>query len=139
MFDRWGKKACNCKDSENCKLRCAAITWAIGDTVCDFTFRRSTGSGLVHDDVRDARLSFVHFLQWDEQSRRPIATKLCQPKSVTEEVVSRCLATKKSTLPSILSGFCKHRGETSIRKLEKQIRDMSDQLRHQQLEVVCSI
>lgn len=134
MFDRWGKKKCNCKDSDNCKMRCAAITWAFGDTVCDFVFRRAAG-GLVHGGVRDARLSFVHFLQWDPQSRRPIALESCQPTCLTNDLVSRCLATRQSTLPSILSGYCKHRGEHSIPKMEKQIRDMSDQLRYQQLEV----
>ena len=134
---RWGNRTCSCNNSDTCRMHCAAVLWAFGDMTFKSIFQRvkKTHKHLVQADVRDPRLAFIHFMVWDGHSRRPITVDSYQPTSVTKDLVSKALTTRITELPPIISDFCKYRGEKSIPKLEKQIRDMSDQLRHQQLEV----
>ena len=118
-------------------MHCAAVLWACGDVVLDGIFRRvkNINNHLVKVDVVDPRLSFIHFMVWDSYSRRPVTVSACQATNVTKDLVSKVLSTRITELPPILSEFCLHRGDVSVHKLEKQLRDMSDKLKAKQMEV----
>lgn len=120
-------------------MHCAAVLWAFGDSAIKSTFRRvSKGTKLLHQNVRDPRLSFVHYLVWDERSRRPIEVHSCQATETTRQLVDKCLATRFTQVPEILRPYCTHRGGMSnynTSKLEKELCDMGKQLHLKQLEV----
>ena len=117
-------------------MHCAAVLWAFDDTTITRIFRRVTKSAkLLHQDVRDPRLSFVHFLVWDERSRRPVEVKSCQATETTKELVAKCLATRFTQVPAILRPYCTHRGRMTMSKYEQTLCDMGKQLHLQQLEV----
>lgn len=118
-------------------MHCAAVLWAFDDMELDGIFRRvkNNKNHLVKVDVVDPRLSFIHFMVWDSDSRRPVTVKSCQPTSVTNDLVSKALATRISELPPFLSAYCSHRGDRSVRKLEKELREMSYKLKMKQIQV----
>ena len=117
-------------------MHCAAVMWAFEDAAINSTFRRvQKGTKLLHQDVRDPRLSFVHFLVWDERSRRPVEVKSCQATETTRELVGKCLATRFTQVPAILRPYCTHRGGPNTAKLESELCHMAKQLHLQQLQV----
>jgi len=118
-------------------MHCAAVLWAFDDMTLNGIFHRvkNNKNHLVKVDVVDPRLSFIHFMVWDSDSQRPVTVKSCQAMSVTKDLVSRALTTRLSELPPILSEFCLHRGDVSVRKLEKRLRDMSCKLKMKQIQV----
>ena len=134
---RWGNRTCNCNNPDKCRMHCAAVLWTFGDIALNGIFHRTKTSNnpLVNLDVVDPRLSFIHFMVWDSYSRRPVIVESCQSASATKDLVSKALATRITELPPVLSAFCSHRGEVTVSKLEKQLRDMSDKLKIKQHQV----
>ena len=136
MYARWGNKRCNCKHADACQMHCAAVLWAFDDVAIKSTFRRvRRDAKLLHQDVCDPRLSFVHFLVWDERSRRPVEAKSCQSTETTKDLVAKCLAMRFTQVPTILRPYCTHRGGMTASKLEQELYHMGKQLHLKQLEV----
>ena len=118
-------------------MHCAAVLWAFGETIRKSTFRRvPKGNKLLHEKVRDPRLSFVHFLVWNEEYRRPVEVQVCQATETTRELVGKCLSAKFTQVPAILRPYCTRRDGMTISKLEQEVCDMGKQLHLKQLEVL---
>ena len=128
----WGRKRCNCGNS-NCKLFSASVLWVCGN-VFGSVLRRVPKCVQV-DNVKEVRLSFVHFLRWDELCKRPIQTTTPQPWEDIQNLVSKVLAVQQRTLPGYLVSFCKHRGTVTVRPLQDDILPMRNEMTKQQKEV----
>ena len=131
-YSQWGKKRCNCRHP-NCKLFSASVLWVCG-SVFGRVLRRVEKCAHV-ESVKDARLSFVHFLRWDERCKHPIETTTMQSWEVTRNLVSKVLSIRQRTLPDYLVPFCKHRGTITVRQLQDDILQMGNKLVQQQKEV----
>lgn len=118
-------------------MHCAAVLWAFDETIRKNTFRRvSKENKLLHQNVREPRLSFVHFLVWNEEYRRPVEVEFCQATETMRELVGKCLTTKFTQVPTILRPYCTRRDGMTISKLEQEVCDMGKQLHLKQLEVL---
>ena len=130
----WGNKKCSCNHKQ-CKLFSATVTWVFGDLQKGSILRRVKGR--IGSDVKDARMSFVHFLRWDESCGRPVATNERQGWQYTQDLISQVLSIRKDTLPAFLAPFCKYRGAITTRRLRQQVMDMGEIIQRQKEEVCC--
>ena len=132
QYSQWGKKRCNCQHP-NCKLFSACILCVCGN-VFGTLLRRSVKCDSV-DNVKDTRLSFIHFLRWDERHKHPIETTIPQSWGIISELVSKVLSLRQHTLPEYIVSFCKHRGTVTDRQLQDEILNMGNETVKQQTEV----
>ena len=130
---QWGKKRCNC-EHPNCKLFSACVLWVCGP-VFDQILRRAASCTAQVSDVKDPRLSFIHFLRWDERYGRPIETKKSQPWEHIQDLVSKVLSIRQHALPAFLAPFCKHRGTRTVQQLQKDILRMGNTMVKQEQQV----
>ena len=136
-YSRWGNRICSCKQSENCKVHSAAVLWAHDDLDTGGILRRTPKTHkFVQQDVKQPRLSFVHFLKWNSITRRPVLVSECQSITCTKDVVSHCLSTRSTMLPAAIAPFCTHRGEKTVDKMERDAKHMANQLLKQAQEVI---
>ena len=122
---KWGNKSCNC-GHDNCKLFCAIVNHFDQDYLTGRkVFRRvSSGARQVVGNPKEARLAFLHYLQWDAHTHRPVEGTEIQPWALLEDLISQTLSLRKGKLPVFLTPFCRHRGNITASSLQQQVLDM---------------